>query len=162
MDRAPRMETNAQQCATTAMTTWKEFDFWDEWRGSLDGRPTMFIKRLVKIPVWRRNGKWLSIRLDLHKFVRADDAGCFHTHPAWAIRVPFWGGYSEEIFKGGMGGFYKVWLPLDIGIVSPKFAHRVSGLLNGRVSYSLWLRGPICADVELVGEGWPKDWMDLQ
>jgi hypothetical protein len=130
-------------------------DFWDEWRGSLDGRPTFWLKRLLYIPVWKRAGKWLGCRVDLHKFIGADDDGCFHSHPAWAVRIILWGGYSEEIFKGGMGGFYRTWFPGDIGIIRPEFAHRVQGLVNGRSSYSLWLRGPICADVKLLGDGWP-------
>lgn len=29
-----------------------DFTFWDEWRGSLDGRPTMWISRLFKLPFW--------------------------------------------------------------------------------------------------------------
>lgn len=132
-------------------------DFWDEWRGSLDGRPTFWLKRLLYIPVWRRNGKWLGCRVDLHKFVARDDDGCFHSHPAWAVRIVLWGGYVEEIFKGGMGGFFKVWLPGDIGLIRPSFAHRIQGIVNGRMSYSLWLRGPIVADVLLLGDGWPSD-----
>lgn len=133
------------------------FEFWDEWRGHPDGRPTMLISRLFKLPFWRKAGKLLFCRVDLHKFVGRDDFDCFHTHPAYAIRIVLWGGYSEEIFKGGQGGFYRAWLPGDIGIVRPDLAHRVSTILNGKSSYSLWLRGPICADVKLLGDGWPED-----
>lgn len=127
---------------------------WDEWRGGFDGTPTMWIKRVVKIPFWRRNGKALCIRIDIHKFVASDGEGCFHTHPSWAIRIPFWGGYLEEVFADGVGGTFKVLFPFEVGVVSPSYCHRISALLNGRVSYSLWLRGPICSDVELKGNGW--------
>lgn len=133
-----------------------DFTFWDEWRGSLDGRPTMWISRLIQIPFWRRNGKWLSFRVDLHKFVGADDPGCFHSHPAWAIRVPYWGGYVEEIFSPPLRHFkiLRTWKPLSIGIVPPSLTHRVDALLNGVASYSLWIRGPICASTKLEGDGW--------
>lgn len=129
-------------------------DFWDEWRGSLDGRPTFWLKRLLYIPVWRKAGKWLGCRVDLHKFIDADDAECFHSHPAYAIRIVLWGGYVEE----ERSGMLHVWKPGMVGLVRPEFAHRVSGLLNGRVSYSLWLRGPICAPVKLLGDGWPQEY----
>ncbi len=45
-------------------------ELWDEWRGSMDGRPTMLIKRLIR---------WGRFRVDLHCFVGSDDPGCFHT-----------------------------------------------------------------------------------
>ena len=51
---------------------------WDEWRGSIDGRPSMLVKRLFE--------RW-GYRIDLHKFIRADDPSCYHTHPATAVRV---------------------------------------------------------------------------
>lgn len=131
---------------------------WDEWRGSLDGRPTMWIKRLLRIPLYRSRGRWRSIRLDLHKMVRPDDEGCYHTHPAWAIRLPLWGGYIEQKHTPGTTIKWCYWRrPLEISIVRPRFCHRVDSLLNGRVSYSLWLRGPIIADVELHGDGWPPE-----
>jgi len=129
---------------------------WDEWRGSLDGRQTMWIKRMIRIPFWRTHGKTLSVRVDLHKFVRADDEGCFHTHPAWAVRIVLWGGYVEQICTlDGIAWCY--WRrPGHVGIVTPTLCHRVDEILNGRASYSLWIRGPVCADVELRGPGWPK------
>jgi hypothetical protein len=127
-------------------------ELWDEWRGSLDGRPTMWISRLLKLPFWRRAGKWLSCRVDLHKFIDSDDFECFHSHPSYAIRIVLWGGYVEETPSGDM----KVWSPGMAGLIRPEFVHRVSDILNGRASYSLWLRGPICADVKLVGDGWAQ------
>lgn len=139
---------------------WKEPEarwFWDEWRGSLDGRPVMFIQRLARVPVWYWRGKVYSVRLDRHMFTRADDADCFHTHPAWAIRIPYSGGYVEEIFGPGQPRDFRHWFPFDIGIVYPKLAHRVARIMGATgVSLSLWLRGPICADVQLLGSGWPN------
>lgn len=131
---------------------------WDEWRGSMDGRPTMWIKRLLWIPIWRRAGRWLSIRVDLHKFVGKDDDECFHSHPAWAFRLVLRGGYYEEPWHHGRARRWHelvAWRPGDMGFIKPSFAHRVHGLRSGP-SYSLWIRGPICADVDLLGEGWAK------
>ena len=123
-------------------------EFWDEWRGSFDGRPVMYIKRLLRIGGWR---------LDLHKFVRADDEGCFHTHPAYALRVVLWGGYEEEVEIGTSAlTYHRFWGPLNFGIVQPTYCHRVSKVLNGVSSYSLWLRAPAWYDVQLRGNGWPK------
>lgn len=123
-------------------------NFWDEWRGSMDGRPTMWIKRLLRIAGWR---------LDAHKFVAADDADCFHTHPAYALRIVLWGGYEEQVHIGTSAlTYYRIWGPLNFGIVRPDYCHRVSRLLNGRASYSLWLRAPANYDVKLVGDGWDK------
>jgi hypothetical protein len=134
--------------------------WWFEWRGSLDDRPSMWIARVLQVPVWRRRGKWLSVRVDVHKFVRPDDPGCFHTHPAWAIRVPFWCGYVEEIYQrpGAWTSAREMryWWPISFGLIAPSFAHRVHRLLGGGPSLSLWIRGPICADVKLLGEGWPE------
>lgn len=133
-------------------------EIWDEWRGGLDGRPTMWICRLLQIPFWRRNGKWLSVRLDLHKFVGADDPGCFHSHPAWAVRWVLRGGYLEEPYAPENTSGWRELIALrpgTIGIIRPAFAHRVHKLRNGP-SYSLWLRGPICADMKLLGDGWKK------
>ena len=115
---------------------------WDEWRGSIDGRPSMLVKRLFD--------RW-GYRIDLHKFIRSDDPGCFHTHPATAVRVILWGGYVEQI--DSRLGFYK-WRALRagrIGVVQPELCHRIDRLLNGRCSYSLWLRGRKRAKIEIVG-----------
>lgn len=136
-----------------------DFTFWDEWRGSLDGRPTMWISRLFKLPLWRRAGKLLSCRVDVHKFVGADDEGCFHSHPAYAIRIVLWGGYLEEVWTDTPDPSWRnlaAWRPGMIGLVTPGFAHRVHKIRNGRVSYSLWLRGPICSPIKLLGDGWAK------
>lgn len=119
---------------------------WDEWRGSLDGRPTFWLKRLLH---------FRGYRMDLHKFVGADDQGCFHSHPSYAVRIVLWGGYEEQVIEEGRGTYWADWRPGSIGIIAPAFAHRVSKLLNGRVSYSLWFRGPIIAQIKLLGWGWP-------
>lgn len=127
---------------------------WDEWRGSLDGRPTMFIMRLLR---------WTGLRVDLHKFVRADDEGCFHTHPAWAVRIVLWGGYEEEIHMGTAPlRYFRAWRPGSVGVIDPSYCHRISRLINGRSSYSLWLRWRVCADVSLRGPGWPRDAVGLE
>jgi hypothetical protein len=116
---------------------------WHEWRGSLDGRPTMLIFHLAR---W---GDW---RLDLHKFIGADDPECFHTHPATAWRLVLAGGYVEQLASGRE----VAWRPLRAGKVSPELSHRVVRLLNGRWSYSLWLRGPKTHPVALEGAGWAR------
>lgn len=111
---------------------------WDEWRGSMDGRPSMLIKRLFE--------RW-GYRIDLHKFIRADDADCKHTHPATAVRVVLWGGYEEELRNGSL----RVLRAGTVNVVRPELCHRIHRLLNGRCSYSLWLRGRKTAPVEIVG-----------
>lgn len=124
---------------------------WDEWRGSLDGRPVMFIKRLAKFS---------GCRVDLHKIVRADDDDCYHSHPAWAIRIILRGGYIEEIYDGptydaNRFGDLRARLPGRASVIRPSLVHRVHRLLAS-ASYSLWLRGPIVAKVELRGKGWQE------
>lgn len=114
---------------------------WDDWRGSMDGRPTLWVKHLLK-----RAGRLI----DIHKMVAIDDPDCFHTHPAYAIRIILRGGYVEEI----EGGAHRMWLPGMIGFVRPSLSHRIAGLRNGRVSYSLWIRFRKQARVELRGNGW--------
>lgn len=116
-------------------------DFWDEWRGHFDGTVTMLIKRLVSFRGWH---------IDLHKMVGPDMPDCFHTHPAKAWRLILWGGYVEQLALG----MHVEWRPLMAGFVKPEFAHRIARLRNGRASYSLWIRAPKCAEVQLIGEGW--------
>lgn len=111
---------------------------YDEWRGSFDGRPVLFIKKFVKA---------FGCTIQLHKFVRADDQDCFHTHPAWAVRIVLWGGYVEEVGNGR----WRTWWPGRIGVVRPELEHRIGGLLNGKVSYSLWLRGPKVRKIQIRG-----------
>lgn len=114
---------------------------WDEWRGSMDGKPTLWIRRLVS---------WRGRRLDVHKMVAADGVGCFHTHPAYAIRIVLRGGYVEEV----EGGRYRTWRPGMIGLVRPALSHRIAALRNGQFSVSIWLRFRHRAEVELRGSGW--------
>ncbi len=115
---------------------------WDEWRGSLDGRPAMFIKYLIR-------SRWLH--LAIHKFVRADDPECFHTHLAVAIRCIIKGGYIEEF----VDGHYVEWKPWRIGVIYPSDCHRIAEL-RSTVSYSIWIRFRRTADVQLVGKGWAQ------
>lgn len=99
-----------------------------------DGSTTFFMRKLLSFRGW-------SIRL--HKFTDADDPGCFHSHPSKAWRYILWGGYVEEHFSG-----YKMeWKPLDFGYVAPDFVHRIDSL-RGKVSISLWIRGPITHKVQ--------------
>lgn len=116
---------------------------WDEWRGSLDGRPTMWVKFFLK-------RSWLQVAL--HKFVAADDPDCFHSHPAVAIRVILWGGYYEEIWNKTA---WRLWMPGMIGLVRPALCHRIAGLRRS-ASYSLWIRFRKVAEVQLCGAGWDR------
>ena len=124
----------------------REGKFWQYWVGSEDGRPAMWTSVLFSIGGYRAT---------LHKMVRADDPGCFHTHPAFAIRVVLWGGYVEEICKTypGEGSFnyHKFRYPGYVGLVRPELEHRIAHLLNHKSSYSLWLRGPIVQNFNVRG-----------
>ena len=102
---------------------------WDEYRHNFDGVPVFFVKKLVQR---------FGCAVQIHKFVKPDAEGCFHPHPAWAIRIVLWGGYVEETRDGRWRTFF----PGRIGIIRPEFMHRIGGLRNGRSSWSLWLRGP--------------------
>jgi hypothetical protein len=111
---------------------------WDEYRHNFDGVPVFFIKRLVQ---------GFGCVVQIHKFVKADAEGCFHSHPAWAFRLVLWGGYVEETGDGR----WCTWFPGRCGIVRPDFEHRIGGLRNGRSSFSLWLRGPRVASINVRG-----------
>lgn len=129
---------------------------WDEWRGQ-ENAPSMLIKRLIWIPVWWWGGNWKAIRIDLHMMVDIDEPECFHTHPAYAIRCVYSGGYWEEVVSecGSIRAFIQ-WQPMQIGLVRPSLRHRIAALPNFRASYSLWIRFPICAEVHMRGDGWKK------
>jgi hypothetical protein len=111
---------------------------WSEWRGSFDGRPSLLIKKCLKA---------FGCVVQVHKFVRADDPGCFHTHPAYAVRIILAGGYVEELGDGTL----IEWKPGRLGIVAPELEHRIHALRNGRSSWSLWLRGPKRAKINVRG-----------
>jgi hypothetical protein len=115
---------------------------WDEWRGAMDGRPTLWVKHL-----FCRRGR----HVDLHKMVGPDDPGCFHTHPAYAIRIILWGGYLEEL----EGGRVVIWKPGYIGLVAPELSHRIARVYR-QSSYSLWIRFRKRAKVYLRGDGWQR------
>lgn len=103
----------------------------------------MWVKYFLKRP-------WLHVAL--HKFVAPDDQDCFHSHPAFAIRVILLGGYYEEILdRTG----YRAWMPGMIGLVSPGLCHRIAGLRRS-ISYSLWIRFSKIAEVKLYGAGWDR------
>jgi hypothetical protein len=115
---------------------------WDRTIGNFDGTDVLRIKNFFKL-----NG----IQIRLHQMLRADGVQKFHTHPSKAIRIVLWGGYVEELESGD-----KVTCrPGFIGWVRPAHSHRVDSLLNGKVSYSLWLRWPDTHKVKLRGSGWP-------
>lgn len=115
---------------------------WDEWRGSMDGRPTLWVKHLFC--------RW-GCHVDLHKMVGPDDVDCFHTHPAYAIRIIVWGGYLEELEDGEV----EPWHPWAVGIVRPQLCHRIDRIYR-KASYSLWIRFRKVAKVELRGAGWKQ------
>ena len=85
----------------------------------------------------------------LHKMTAEDDPDCYHSHPAWAIRIILRGGYVEEM----PGGACRRWRPGMVGIVRPSLFHRIHWIPDG-VSYSLWLRGPRITEVRRAGDGW--------
>jgi hypothetical protein len=120
----------------------------EEWRydvvvGSHDDKPTMLIRHLFH---------WRGWRIDLHRMVDVDAAACFHTHPAWAVRIVLRGGYVEEMADGKR----RTWRPGMIGVVRPSLAHRVDKLRNGIESWSLWLRAPKRHRIVLIGNGWAE------
>lgn len=116
-----------------------------------DGREVFFGYNLFN---WGGKKSGYSVRL--HKFVAADDIGCFHTHPAYAIRIILWGGYVEEV------PFYPVgvcqvaykkryWFPGRFGIITPSFEHRIDRFLLGKSSWSLFIRWPYTAEITTRG-----------
>lgn len=117
---------------------------WIDWRGSFDGRPTMLIIKRFDFAGWR---------IELHAFIGRDDPGCFHTHPAHALRFILCRGYIEQMESGEL----KAWRAGDIGIVRPKLSHRVADLLGTGPCYTLWIRTPKRHQVELRGPGWPPE-----
>lgn len=112
----------------------------DDWRGTRDGRVTFWSRTLFE---------WRGWRVAVHRMVGADDPGCFHTHPASALRIILAGGYVEER-EDGQGW---AWLPGSVGVVRPELSHRISALFDD-VSYSLWIRAPKTAAISLRGPGW--------
>lgn len=127
---------------------------WSGWVGNNAGAPVYFKKPIFSAFGWT---------LRLHKFVAADDPGCYHTHPCYAVRLVIWSGYIEAtpmaltiMGKTATIPFYRAWRAGRFGIVRPSFCHRVESLIDGP-SYSLWLHGPKVAEIKLVGDGWPPD-----
>lgn len=134
--------------------------WWHEWRGQSEEKPALLIRHILRIPVWRKDGKWYSIRADIHKICHADQKECFHSHPAWSIRIVLWGGYIEENLTDNWGrklDYRRMWswYAPSIGIIAPNFAHRISSVEPN--TFTLWIRGPIVAPVNLIGSGWGKE-----
>lgn len=148
----------------------KPYSWWDQWVGHPDGTVVMRIKNLLH---FRRR------RVDLHKMVTADLPGCFHTHPAFAIRIVLWNGYVEEVLVNDLSeiplhaeNVQGIWdyeagrwkqltytrriKPWHIGLVRPSLTHRIAELPNGP-NYSLWLRGRVRYPILLFGDGWPPE-----
>lgn len=124
---------------------------WDYWIGHSNSGPVvMHIKKLCRIP-------FTGWQIHLHKMVAADMVDCHHTHPAFAVRFVLWGGYVEEVHTdlSDIAPWFVHWKPGSFGIIRPEFAHRIHALYR-KTSWSLWLRGPIIAEIELVGRGWQR------
>lgn len=86
-----------------------------------------------------------SVRIN--RFTSPDVSG-YHSHPAKAFRLVLWGGYKEK----QPNGFIKTWKPGMFGIVKPELTHQIFELLNGKSSYSLWIRAPHTHKVLFVPE----------
>lgn len=115
---------------------------WDDYRYNEDpAKPVFWIKKLLR---------FRGFKVDLHKMVSADGLDRFHSHPYRAFRLVLWGGYIEQL----EGNKIVEWRPGMFGMVYPDTVHRIHALLNGRVSYSLWIAGPSTHRVRLVGSGW--------
>lgn len=138
---------------------WQQF--WTNWIGTTDQQPVFFYRKLAS---WRWRGKEWTLRI--HKFVGADDPGCFHTHPAVAYRLVIWNGYHEEIVDPyvWINGYHGL-IPPSLIVerrfghfdrIEPSFCHRIDSL-RGKVSYSLWIHGEKEAEIGLYGWGWPDD-----
>lgn len=104
---------------------------------SPDGFNVLLIKHLFKRFGWEIN---------LHKIVSPDAAYCFHTHPAKAFRIILKGGYYEQLSTGEM----IKWSLGNMGFIYPEFEHRIHALKKGS-SYTLWIRGPITAEIKTRG-----------
>lgn len=116
----------------------------DAWVGWFDGTPTMLIRHLFHFRGWR---------IDLHRMVNPDMVECYHTHPAYAVRIVLSGGYIEELADGTK----HTWRPGMIGLVRPPLAHRIDRLRDGVESWSLWLRAPKAHRINLIGPGWARE-----
>ena len=124
---------------------WHPFK-WSEWRGSFDGRPTMYIKHLVHL---------FGYRIDIHKMVRGDDPYCFHSHPATAYRWVIKGGYTEEVVKDDLHcTFIETIKPGSFSKVTPDYIHRIDRLSDHKSSWSIWFRGRKTDKIKLIGKGW--------
>lgn len=112
--------------------------YFDAWNGAKGSPPSLLIRTCFR---------FFGCAIRLHCFRHADKEGCFHTHPAYAIRIILKGGYVEELGDGT----FKTWKPGMIGIIRPEFEHRVASVRNGKESWSLWLRGPTFKEIKARG-----------
>lgn len=132
---------------------WYEISEWTKTMGNEKGGDPVFYSKTL----WQqKSGGW---HVDVHKFVQPDKEGCYHTHPAYAIRIITKGGYEEEVYEEDEGGlsfktYKQTWKPGNVGLVAPNFCHRVNSILNGVASHSIWIRGPVVAKIMLKGPGW--------
>ena len=112
------------------------------WIGRPGGEPVLFEFKVLKI------GRLLAVKL--HWFVDGDAPGCFHTHPAWALRLVLDGHYREEMEDGRR----RDWRPYRCGLVRPRDCHRVYLPTTSRGALTLWITGPKVAPIYLRGPGW--------
>lgn len=128
---------------------------WDSWVGhGPNGPVVMQIKTLFTVHILRKDGTVDEWKVQLHRMINTDKPGCWHTHPARAFRFVLWGGYIEEVIRSGKP--LSRWIkcrPGFSGWVTPDHTHRIAALY-GKTSWSLWIRGPITHEVQLVGWGW--------
>jgi hypothetical protein len=118
---------------------------WSFWVGNFNDEVVMQVYILIDC---------FGCRVDLHRIVRADKLGCFHTHPATAYRFVLFGGYVEEVWLSPHRGYMNEIRPGFFGRVTPDYTHRIEYLLSDS-SWSLWFRGRVVAPIRLVGNGWP-------
>ena len=90
--------------------------------------------------------------IGLHRFTGADALGCFHTHYGVAYRLILWGGYVEEVrLPMSERVELRTWFPGRFGKITHDYEHRIDRLLNGRASWTLWVRGPITHKITTRG-----------
>lgn len=133
--------------------------FWHKWITSHDDNtPTMWTHRFFEVP-W---GPWRGWKVELHKMVKPDAVGRYHTHPYKAYRRILWGGYIEQGYIQLTDGETLEPLytrhPGFSSWIYPDTCHRIAGLL-GRASYSLWVSGLRTHEVKLKGDGWSQDFV---
>ncbi len=98
-------------------------------------------------------GGWTII---LHKVVKGDPPDCFHGHEGNNYRIVFKGGYVEEVMRPDGTTYRRSIMPaIWPRKITFDYAHRFHSLANGKVSWTLWLKGPKTHKLKLYGTGWP-------